>query len=501
MSFSFQDWQAGVIPPKGWDGADAIEDGWSRDEIVSFIRQTVPAPQKSADSQKPVAAPSPPAAASKTVTQARTTEQAAPATVTNIKTRQTVQADDGWMMQFVSSEDGKYKSGITKNWCLFIENDREMCGVFAFDAFKMRVMLMRRPPWDNGAGHWTPRVLQDRDYSEVVMWLETRHMTPKVSNIAAVIDMVAQRNSFDRLDEYLRALVWDKKPRVAQFLASHMGAADSDYHRTVATRWLVSAVARALQPGCKVDTMPVFEGTQGALKSSAIKCLFGEEFFTDELSDIGSKDAMMEMQGVWCIEVAEMHRLNASGSDQVKKFLSRATDRYRPPYGRSVIEAPRRCLLAGTMNPEGNPYFKDTTGARRFWPVVVGRVDLPKITRDRDQLWAEAVQLYLAATPWWVQASEQVAVLEEQEKRIDVDVWTAIIAPALAVRSSISQWEAFNLVGILSKDAGPAHSIRVGRIMKRLGWEASRDRAGGEDRVVYSRPSLLDAAPKEDDVW
>lgn len=434
----------------------------------------------------------------KPVAQARSVEQtkSEPATVTQLHTRKTVRADDSWQLELVCNDKGALKPGATKNWGLFLENHPDVAGTFAWDAFKLRVMLMRQPPWASGS--WEPRVLQDRDYSEAVMWLEAKHMSPKASNIAAVIQTIAERASFDRLREYLGGIEWDRKPRLKSWMTYYLGVEDTEYARTVGLRWLISSVARGLKPGCKVDTMPILEGPQGARKSTALRVLYGDEFFTDELSDIGSKDAMMEMQGVWGLEVAEMHRFSASETNAVKKFLSRQTDRFRPPYGRSVIEAPRRVVLNGTINPEGNAYLRDPTGARRFWPVTVGGIDIDAIAADRDQLWAEAVALYHAHTPWWVQEDELAAVETEQEKRTDVDVWVDMIVPILKGQSSISQIDIFTHLGIPKKDADWRHAGRVGRIMKKLGWSVGRDRKGNEDRVMFFNPeSRGEGKPKQ----
>lgn len=476
-------------PPNGWDAADAIDDGWGKDECDNFMRATVrpwsPPAETKVDDR-----PAPPIAASGPVVEARTVQQEQPAsaTVTQLHTRKTVAADDNWQLGLVCNEDGKVKPGVTKNWALFLEHHKDMEGTFAFDEFKRVVMLMRKPPWDWRLNYWEPRKIADRDYSEAVMWLEGKQMTPKASNIAAVIQTVAEHNGFDPLCDYLDGLKWDGKARVGTWLSYYLGVEDSDYARTVAACWLVSSVARGLRPGCKVDTMPILEGPQGALKSTAIRTLYGDQFFTDGLSDIGSKDAKMEMQGVWGLEVAEMQKFNAAETNEVKKFLTQQVDRYRPPYGRSVIEAPRRVVLCGTINPEGNAYLRDPTGARRFWPIVVGRLDIEGLAKDRDQLWAEAVHMFKAGAKWWVQEEHAEAVMAEQEKRTDVDVWTAIIAPMLLTRTSITQWEVFDALHIAKKDAGWQHSARVGRIMKKLRWLASRDRKNGEDRVVYSAP-------------
>lgn len=503
MAYSFDQWQAGEVPPKGWDCADACDDGWTKENLDAFMKASVrpwtPPAKKSTDKpaervERP-AAPVSSASAGKPVAEARTTQQEKPeaATVTDIKTRKTISANDSWMMDLVCNEEGKVKPGATKNWALFLEHHKDMQGVFAWDAFKLRVMLVDCPPWCD-ATKWTSRGIQDRDYSEAVMWLEARHMTPKASNIAAVIQTVAEHSSFDRLSDYLGGLKWDGAKRVENWLTYYLGIEDAPYSRTVGRGWLISSVARGLKPGCKVDTMPILEGPQGAQKSTAVRALYGDEFFTDGLSDIGSKDAKMEMQGVWGLEVAEMQKFNAAETNEVKKFLTQQVDRFRPPYGRSIIEAHRRCVLVGTINPEGNPYLKDATGARRFWPLTVGRIDIEAIRADRDQLWAEAVHMFRAGTPWWVQQDEQDAVEIEQEKRTDVDVWVDLIVPMLAGNKTILQTDIFKGLGIPSKDADWRHAGRVGRIMKKLGWIVGRDRKGGEDRAIFTNPRYTETA-------
>lgn len=511
--YTLSDWQAGTKPPKGWDSADAIRDGWSKADLDAFMRAAVkPWSPPSKSPEKPKEAPAKPAgdnpasipgkgAGGTAVAQARTTQQEQPATVTQIKTRKTVQADDSWQLGLVCSEEGKVKPGVTKNWSLFLENHPHMIGVLAFDAFKLRTMLMRCPPWERQGASWEPRALQDRDYSEAVMWLEGMMMTPKASNIPAVLQTVAEHSTFDRLLEYLGGLKWDGVSRLGDWMSVYMGVEDNEYSRTVGVRWLISSVARGMSPGCKVDTMPILEGPQGARKSSAIRALYGDEFFTDELSDIGSKDAMMEMQGVWGLEVAEMHRFSSSETNQVKKFLVRQTDRFRPPYGRSVIEVPRRVVLNGTINPEGNAYLRDPTGARRFWPVTVSRIALDAIVRDRDQLWAEAVTMFKAGAPWWVQESEQEAVEAEQEKRTDVDVWVDLVVPMVSGQTSIAQTEIFEKLGIPKKDADWRHAGRVGRIMKQLGWTMKRDRKNNEDRVIFVSPATAPQTKMDLDEW
>jgi len=496
--YAFDAWKSGVKPPKGFDAADAVRDGWTRENLDEYMRATV-RPWKPAVKEEPkneVARETPGHGSSSAgpVTQARTTSQEQPATITNIKTRKKIAADQTWETKLVCNEEGKTKPGITQNWGLFLEHHPETEGVFAWDAFKLRTMLMMPPPWVDKNSHFEPRPVQDRDYSEAVMWLEQRQMTPKATNIIAVIQTIAEHNTFDRLTEYLDGIAWDGQPRVKNFLPYYFGCDPSVYSDEIGKNWLVSSVARGLRPGCKVDTMPILEGPQGLNKSTAVKALYGAEFFSDNLSDIGTKDAMMEMQGVWGLEVAEMHRFSAAETNAVKKFLSRDVDRFRPPYGRSVIDAPRRVVMTGTINPEGNPYLRDPTGARRFWPVTCGRIDIDALAHDRDQLWAEAVTIFKSGAKWWVNRDEAdvvAAVEAEQEKRTDVDVWVDMITPFVTGRRQVAQVDIFKELGILPREAGWVHSQRLGRIMKKLGWVAGRDRSGNDDRVMFTNPAYV----------
>lgn len=150
------------------------------------------------------------------------------------------------------------------------------------------------------------------------------------------------------------------------------------------------------------------------------------DWFTDELADLGTKDAALQVHGPWIIELAELDAMSRSEASRIKALISRQTDRFRPPHGRHLIEVPRDSVFVGTVNPD--TYLKDEIGGRRFWPIRCSAIKIEELRRDRDQLWAEAVERFKAGESWWIDSKELIAAAaEEQRERYDRDPWQSLI--------------------------------------------------------------------------
>lgn len=405
--YTFADWQSGKRPPKGWDCADAVADGWGKAELDAYMRATVMPvdewiewrrreyPEPGAAEPKKPAAQSPAGPAPQaTVQQMKPAEQVEPqsATVTHLHTRRTVKADDSWQMDLVCNAEGKIKPGITKNWALFLEHHADMQDVLGYDVFAGRVVLMHPPPWVAKSETWKPRAITDVDISRIIEWLEALHMTPKFSNVAPVIERVARVQSFHPVRDYLDALpAWDGVSRLNDWLETYAGVEKTRLTEAFARKVLCAAVRRVRQPGCKFDHVLVLNGPENLGKSRLLNALCPDRaWFGDQLR-IGSdaKTVIEQSAGKWLIEMAEMIGAGRREVETVKHFVTTQSDRARKAYARTETETPRQFILFGTSNERR--FLTSLTGNRRFWVVDAGKADVEALIAARDQLWAEAV--------------------------------------------------------------------------------------------------------------
>jgi predicted P-loop ATPase len=284
------------------------------------------------------------------------------------------------------------------------------------------------PPWNPSRPG--PRKLDDQDAVDVTLWIENTKNLKVDENLAGrMLWRAAKNRPVDSLRDYLQGVQWDGIQRLDTWLSVYLGADENDYTMLVGRKWLIQAVARALNPGCKADGVLVLEGKQGVQKSTALSVLGGSgRFFTDQLPDnLADKDASLAMNGTWIVEMADLHSLSKTRVTTMKAFITRQVDRFRPPYGKNLIDTPRRSVLAGTTNEKG--YLVDETGNRRFWPVACGEnaeEGDPAVARriqalrnDVDKLWAEAVVAYNSGEAWWLTTREEVRLSRgAQEERV-----------------------------------------------------------------------------------
>ena len=391
------------------------------------------------------------------------------------------------------------RSTSLQNAALMLQYERRFAGIFAWNEFAKEVYLLRRPPWDisGNPAYWTARKIIDTDVTSASCWLEYCGLACKPNDVGKIIQRVAQHNLYNPVLDRLNSLAWDGKPRLFDggfqqpWLTHYFGADDTKENQAFGLKWLVGAVARAFQPGCKMDNMIILEGAQGLKKSSALRKLteaIGPGLFTDEISDPNSKDAALQMQGSFIVEIAELDAFRRAEITQIKAWLSRQTDRFRRPYGKIVEEFPRSCVFAGTVNPSGTGYLKDPTGARRFWPVKVNEIHLDALTEDAAQLWAEAVSHYHAGQVWWLEGDENDLAIEAQRQRYEEDPYAELIDDFIKTHTVVSTMQIMQHLDIPKERRNAMVNRRIASHLHAIGWI----RVETPNGIRYANPSQLD---------
>jgi predicted P-loop ATPase len=337
------------------------------------------------------------------------------------------------------------------------------------------------------------RTFEDHDYSTIQRHLQHNGLkTIGKTPVQQAVDEYARTRGFHPLRKWLEKLAWDKTERLNTWLPQATGTADNEYHQLIGRWFIIAMAARILEPGCQADYMLVLEGEQGEEKSKLCRMLAGKDYFSDNLPDISKspKDASQHLRGKWLVEIAEMHAFNRAETSDLKQFITRTTERYRPPYGHVDVSEPRQTLFIGTTNKE--VYLKDETGGRRFWPVKCKNINIDWLEANRDQLFAEAVMACREGDKWWPDREfEKQHIRPHQEARYDADAWEQPISTFLATTTLPDVTITEVAVEALGYEHGRAGNggtpinrlskldqIRIANVLSSLGWTRGKRSEG-----------------------
>lgn len=421
-----------------------------------------------------------------------------------------------------------------RNFCLILENDPRLKDCLRFNEFVQAPVRLRATPWlpdaaipksaEAGGVLW-----QDEDDSGSRMFIESNWGMDNASKLQDAVCLVSKRRSFHPVRDYLdrcRA-EWDGKERLDDMLIEHMGAeGNMDYIRAVTRAWMIGAVKRIYEPGCQFDNMLVLTGPQGVGKSRLGRIL-SRGWFTDSLSKIENcKDSFEGLEGTWIVEIGELAAFQRCNMEAIKNFISKEKDKYRKAYGRRPGEYPRQCVFYGTTNHD--EFLRDSTGARRFWPVAVKGKDRGRLQGLTDdvvaQLWGEAVAAYKAGELCMLSDEMELAAEKEQDRYAvqdqimgEVEVFLDRLLPEdwysmgkkerhsffvgeypvpenectlrrAAVCIAEVRWELYGKEVATSR-GNDTLSGDIGRALRRLGWKReAQARTEYGRQVMYIRP-------------
>jgi hypothetical protein len=387
---------------------------------------------------------------------------------------------DVWgMLDVRRNKDGEVVAVLPhhRNLVTILRHDRRQAGRFTYDAFLETGSIDGKP-------------VGDVDVLRLMEWVgDVYGLHPPKDRTVDAVRQVCHETTTHVLQDYLHGLVWDGVPRVQDLLWRYMGChnAPDGLSQVYARRWMVSAVARALRPGCKVDTMLILKGPQGARKSTGFRVL-GGDWFSDSPIPIGTDDAAQALQGVWIQELPELDSLRRKEVTAIKAFIAAQEDHFRRRFDRFWTDRPRQSVLVGTTNEDS--FLADATGSRRFWVrEVVRRVDIEAIERDRDQLWAEAVMMFEAGDQWWLTDAEDAQRVEDNEAYQVEYPWQADL---LERGPALGWFELADVLGhILDQRPGDVQMRDLqsaGRVLSAAGYQKKKSTVAGRRAWRWHAP-------------
>lgn len=469
--------------PDGWDVADAVAEGWTRTAVIKWVRReeerflvpfTVSAPEPDG---------APPLTAVPSLTAA---DQVLPASGADLflplpdrlrgQPMPTLWAGFGLdPMTFTAGAPACNEDTVVT----VLSN---YPGMFWYDEFLQRPMTLL----GGNQREFDP----DRDCGNALIWFQRVLKMPKMkfSTARQGIEIIIFANRRNVAQDWMRSLKWDGIDRLQLLLPCGFGTQDNLYHQQVGRNFLMAMCHRVLEPGCKADYMPVFEGGQGKGKSTALSVI-GGEWYSELHGDITSKDFKQDFQGKMLIEMSELSSFRKSDVEALKGMITTRVDRYRESYGRRSADYPRKCIFAGSTNRDD--WNKDDTGARRFWRVKTGSIDLEWLRTNREQLFAEAVARLGRGEQHHV--IDQSVAEELQQDAMVQDPWHVPVAGYCSGREYVRIEDILTscLDIEISKHDAPC-TARVRSILKQMNWVRFNKREGSAVFKAYRRPSLAD---------
>lgn len=396
--------------------------------------------------------------------------------------------------------NGKLTKSIM-NLVLCFEKDENLNGLFHYNEFNASFEYAKEFKWPE---HCRSIQIGKRIEDEDIVFLQyylahNKRFEMSIEKIRNALLEKADRISYHPVKFYLSQLEWDGTPRLNEWLVKGCGVDDNAYTRDVGRKWIVAAVSRIYHPGIKFDNVLVLEGKENIGKSTALRVL-GDPWFTDSVSLLQKEaDIVAKMVGNWFIELAEMNGIRKQESEFIKSFISCQTDEQRLAFRRDPKKYPRQSVFAGTSN--NMAYLLDADGNRRFWPVDCKKIDIEWIRINKDQLFAEAKEIYEKGIYPLNDNGEKLFLegealnmsRKQQKMRLGTDeVMEDAIHSFLLNKDETTMKEILlDCFKYAEKDlTNRSQTTIIGRILKKLGFEKKERKADDGSIFKYIRETI-----------
>ena len=156
-----------------------------------------------------------------------------------------------------TTEKGGVRQSI-RNCLTVFQRDPLLSGAIAYNILTDRKDIIKPIGF-----HRESTALNDTDMKYLLLYLEETYGLTNEKKIDNAIGIVANENKYHPIRDYLNTRVWDGTERIRFCLRHFLGADADDYTYEALKLFLLGAISRAFQPGCKFEIMLCLVGGQG----------------------------------------------------------------------------------------------------------------------------------------------------------------------------------------------------------------------------------------------
>lgn len=288
--------------------------------------------------------------------------------------------------------------------------------------FHYNEVLDRKEYRKRGEQQWT--LVGRREFASVLRHIKTSKGTCGEAYLHVILDSDFCP-LFNPFVEYFTSLPAISGTEELQKLMDTVTTTDQDYWEWTFKRWLIALIACATNDASINHQVLVFQGKQGAGKSTWLRKLLPPSLehytYPGELNP-SDKDTMVYLSECLVINLDELASLNRGKESALKEVITKGGIKVRKAYRRNPEDLVRRASFTGSTNSP--QILMDTTGSRRYLIHEVTDIDY-HTDIDIDKVMAEAYTLYKSGEKYWFDGADidrinqhnnqfkQVSALEE----------------------------------------------------------------------------------------
>lgn len=390
---------------------------------------------------------------------------------------------------------------LNKAYKIFL-SDPHLNSCFQYNEFSEDIEFREVPEWRSGA--IVTEKISDDDLTMLKLYLTITHeIEPTKTVLGEICYIISQQKKYHPIKQYIEKEKWDGIKRIDCWLIKSLGCEDNVYVRDIGSKFLIAAVNRIYNPGCKFDHMMILEGKQGIGKSTLLEEL-ASKWYLDTTFENKDKDLVDSMNHAFIAEISELSGMNKKDVNWMRAFITRRIDDVRLSYAARSKKFKRKTVLVGTCNPSGNnTYLRDDTGNRRFWPVECSFVDLEYIKKNKHQLWAEAYEGYKKKERYYLDSPESLKILQKMHNdrefqgpnQFKVEQYLRDSSKNFVTTEELIE-RCLKITSTDDRILGRAYSI-MGIQLKKMGWIKG---TGIEKHKYYNPKGLQEEQPLNEQI-